>query len=208
MELQLQFHASKWYIVNKRRSPENVNTLSWSGWRTMNSCLLVLLCYIIIAVNCFAQRYVPCMCSLHSTPLTGRAIKPQRQGHIGGPIAQPWGGRGGYVCVYAWCVGRKRGGRRGLCIVFSMAPNFNAGSVSPLTSYATAPSRPARPLPAASPYTPVGPIGRPWVSRQAAGRPPSGQSSRTACRVSIPPVAPTTAEQPSLNSATATCHIF
>jgi len=26
---------------------------------------------------------------LHSTPLTGRAIKPQRQGHIGGPIAQP-----------------------------------------------------------------------------------------------------------------------
>jgi len=27
---------------------------------------------------------------LHSTPLTGRAIKPQRQGHIGGPIAQPW----------------------------------------------------------------------------------------------------------------------
>jgi len=33
----------------------------------------------------------------HSTPLhlqvTGRAIKPQRQGHIGGPIAQPW------VCV-------------------------------------------------------------------------------------------------------------
>jgi len=27
--------------------------------------------------------------SLHSTPLTGRAIKPQRQGHIGGPIAQP-----------------------------------------------------------------------------------------------------------------------
>jgi len=23
------------------------------------------------------------------TPLTGRAIKPQRQGHIGGPIAQP-----------------------------------------------------------------------------------------------------------------------
>ena len=26
---------------------------------------------------------------LHSTPLTGRAIKPQRQGHIDGPIAQP-----------------------------------------------------------------------------------------------------------------------
>ena len=26
---------------------------------------------------------------LHSTPLTGRAIKPQCQGHIGGPIAQP-----------------------------------------------------------------------------------------------------------------------
>jgi len=26
---------------------------------------------------------------LHSTPLTGRAVKPQRQGHIGGPIAQP-----------------------------------------------------------------------------------------------------------------------
>jgi len=26
---------------------------------------------------------------LHSTPLTGRAIKPQRQGHIGGRIAQP-----------------------------------------------------------------------------------------------------------------------
>jgi len=26
---------------------------------------------------------------LHSTPLTGQAIKPQRQGHIGGPIAQP-----------------------------------------------------------------------------------------------------------------------
>ena len=26
---------------------------------------------------------------LHSTPLTGRAIKPQRQGHVGGPIAQP-----------------------------------------------------------------------------------------------------------------------
>jgi len=26
---------------------------------------------------------------LHSTPLTGRAIRPQRQGHIGGPIAQP-----------------------------------------------------------------------------------------------------------------------
>ena len=25
---------------------------------------------------------------LHSTPLTGRAIKPQRQGHVGGPIAQ------------------------------------------------------------------------------------------------------------------------
>jgi len=39
---------------------------------------------------------------LHSTPLTGRAIKPQRQGHIGGPIAQPWGGIGGYVCMYAW----------------------------------------------------------------------------------------------------------
>jgi len=24
-----------------------------------------------------------------STPLTGRAVKPQHQGHIGGPIAQP-----------------------------------------------------------------------------------------------------------------------
>jgi len=30
---------------------------------------------------------------LHSTLLTRRAIKPQRQGHIGGPIVQPW------VCV-------------------------------------------------------------------------------------------------------------
>jgi len=27
------------------------------------------------------------------TPLTGRAIKPQHQGHVGGPIMQPW------VCV-------------------------------------------------------------------------------------------------------------
>ena len=37
---------------------------------------------------------------LHSTPLTGRAIKPQRQGHIGGPIAQPWEGEvDGYVCM-------------------------------------------------------------------------------------------------------------
>jgi len=26
---------------------------------------------------------------LHSTPLKGWAVKPQRQGHIGGPIAQP-----------------------------------------------------------------------------------------------------------------------
>jgi len=26
---------------------------------------------------------------LHSTPLTGRAIKPQCQGHVGRPIAQP-----------------------------------------------------------------------------------------------------------------------
>jgi len=26
---------------------------------------------------------------LHSTPLTERAVKPRRQGHIGGPIAQP-----------------------------------------------------------------------------------------------------------------------
>ena len=25
----------------------------------------------------------------HSNPLTGRAVKPQRQGHIGGPITQP-----------------------------------------------------------------------------------------------------------------------
>jgi len=41
---------------------------------------------------------------LHSTPLTGWAIKPQHQGHIVGPIAQPWWGRGGYVCMYAWCV--------------------------------------------------------------------------------------------------------
>jgi len=89
-----------------------------------------------------------------------------------------------------------------------MAPNFNSGSVSPLTSYATAPSRLAHPLPAASPYTPVGPIGHPWASRQAAGRPPSGQSSCTACRVSVPPAAPTAAEQPSLNSTTATCHIL
>jgi len=29
------------------------------------------------------------MTPLHSTPLTGRAVTPQRQGHIGGPIAQP-----------------------------------------------------------------------------------------------------------------------
>ena len=28
-------------------------------------------------------------CPLHSTPLTGWAVKPQRQGHLGGPIAQP-----------------------------------------------------------------------------------------------------------------------
>jgi len=27
--------------------------------------------------------------SLHSTPLTGQAIKPQRQGQVGRPIAQP-----------------------------------------------------------------------------------------------------------------------
>jgi len=26
---------------------------------------------------------------LHSTPLTGRAVKPQRQGQVGRPIAQP-----------------------------------------------------------------------------------------------------------------------
>jgi len=39
----------------------------------------------------------------HSTPFTGRAVKPQRQGHLGGPIAQPWRG-GGCVCMYAWCV--------------------------------------------------------------------------------------------------------
>ena len=89
-----------------------------------------------------------------------------------------------------------------------MAPNFNSGSVSLQTSRATAPSRLACPLPAASPYTPVGPIRCPWASRQAAGRPPSGQSSRTACRVSVPPAAPTVAEQLSLNSATATCHIL
>jgi len=37
------------------------------------------------AVGWAAGRAPP----LHSTPLTGRAIKPQRQGHIGGPIAQP-----------------------------------------------------------------------------------------------------------------------
>ena len=37
---------------------------------------------------------------LHSTPLTGQAIKPQHQGHIGGPIAQPWGGEVGMsVCM-------------------------------------------------------------------------------------------------------------
>jgi len=53
--------------------------------------------------------------SLHSTPLTGRAVKPQHHGHIGGPIAQPWGGGyvnpegGQYVCMYAWCVGREVG---------------------------------------------------------------------------------------------------
>ena len=50
----------------------------------------------------------------HSTPLAGRAIKPQRQGHIGGPIARPWGGRGRYVCMYAWCVGREGGEERAL----------------------------------------------------------------------------------------------
>jgi len=36
---------------------------------------------------------------LHSTPLTGWAVKPQRQGHIDGPIAQPWGWMCLYVCV-------------------------------------------------------------------------------------------------------------
>ena len=34
---------------------------------------------------CLEHIWIP----LHSTPLTGRAIKPQCQGHIGGPIAQP-----------------------------------------------------------------------------------------------------------------------
>jgi len=48
-------------------------------------------------VNVVSHKHVfplPDICDalgslLHSTPLTGRAIKPQRQGHIGGPIAQP-----------------------------------------------------------------------------------------------------------------------
>ena len=58
---------------------------------------------------------------LHSTPLTGRAIKPQRQGHIGGPIAQPWGGEvDRYVSMYACSVGRERGEERALyCRVYT-----------------------------------------------------------------------------------------
>jgi len=45
--------------------------------------LLLSFSYLTVLVR--QQEGLP----LHSTPLTGRAIKPQRQGHIGGPIAHP-----------------------------------------------------------------------------------------------------------------------
>jgi len=62
-------------------------------------CAMILfqLCHYI---NCLLT-YLLIQSYLHSTPLTGRAIKPQRQGHIGGPIAQPWGGEVGMsVCMH------------------------------------------------------------------------------------------------------------
>jgi len=48
-------------------------------------------CCIITDYDCnlIVDLAVGQMPPLHSTPLTGRAITPQRQGHIGGPIAQP-----------------------------------------------------------------------------------------------------------------------
>ena len=65
---------------------------------------------------------------LHSTPLTGRAIKPQRQGHVGRPIAR--------VCVcLCVCVGRQSS----LALAGSLSRRRktliqNRGSRSPLAS--------------------------------------------------------------------------
>ena len=83
--------ASRWATNSSRVRPAFVRSrlicrVSRQGW------------------NCIA-RCGPL--PLHSTPLTGRAIKPQRQGHTGGPLRNP---EGGEVDRYACSVGRERGG--------------------------------------------------------------------------------------------------
>jgi len=78
-------------------------------WYTVSSvcclsvCLSVTFCIVakwyVLAKNCL-KEWIANQGPLHSTPLTGRAVKAQRQGHIGRPIAQPWGGGLGVsVCM-------------------------------------------------------------------------------------------------------------
>jgi len=81
-----------------------------------------------------------------------------------------------------------KGGRRGLCIVFSMAPNFNSGSVSLLAIYETASSRPA----CSPPLKPVHARKAHRMPRGRAGRRQVGHlaNSHTASRISFPPAVP------------------
>ena len=136
---------------------------------------------------------------LHSTPLhlqgvpLSTAPRPLRWAHCATLRGERW------VCLYVCVMCRERGGERGLCIEFSIAPNFSSGSVSLLTSRRLRPAgRPAHHCP----LTPIGPIGRPWASR----RQPGHLASHTACRISIPLAAQTAAKQLSLNLAAATHH--
>jgi len=64
------------------RTGTNINR-GYLGFRASYYLVSSKLCTPV----CVFRELVPP--PLHSTPLTGRAIKPQRQGHIGGPIAQP-----------------------------------------------------------------------------------------------------------------------